>query len=392
MNKVTDMSAAILLVGTSATAVPLGPLRLSDVSAVALLLLSLTMLKSKNVNNNNRAILALFCMLIISMTASVFMQFIFSQNLLDFTQINGAASVHIAVIVALIFSLSRSTGSILYITNLYAILMLASNFLLLLYTTFVGSPSWILVQDLTTDRFSGFAQNPNQLALYILPIPFFALVRFSNRQSSFKVTSAIIFLTVALNATVFGKGLFVAWLSSLLILCIFGTKSEFRIRKITLRIVLVVFLSPFVYFLLAPTIGALYSGDARGSVDGQGADRILLWLNGARAWLDAPFFGHGTGHYSGYFGPYESIEAHNFFIDWLSAYGIVGTALLGWIFLYFLYDAVKKKSWIVVALYATITLQSLFHFYGRQPVFWLWWLFGFYLTTVKWKADGSRQT
>ena len=380
IKKIELLIFALFLFLTSATAVYVDSFRLSDISIAMLIVIGLhiSLYKNKNGDELHISLVCILGLLAAVGISTVFKLFKFEQSTLPI-DISNATSIPIAICSAYCLGRFISSADQLKILKFYNFITIVICFAVYFFEKNYGHPDWIEITDVT-DRYSAFSQNPNQLALYLLPIPFVSLF-IQTVESGRKIQSYTeIMLVVLLNIMTFGKGLFVAWFVGFAIIGLFGINGVFSKKIITLKIGIVLIFLPLVYLILQPIWIALYNGEAPGSMDGQGEGRIVLWMNGLSAWLDAPFFGHGPGHYSGHVTPFEGVEAHNFFIDWLTAYGIAGGMALLFFYLVLIKKTIIDRSWIILALYASILTQALFHFYGRQPVYWLWWVVGYYLS------------
>jgi len=277
----------------------------------------------------------------------------------------------------MLFCFTTSSQSRAYFLKYYIIILIAIS--LGAYSTeiFFGRPNWVEITDVT-DRFSAWSLNPNQLGLYLLPAPFFALILFYLKESSLKSSIIKIALLVIINIISIGKALFISWIvGGVCYLCLIGIpKKKLHISRVHGLLLFCILLS---LPLSIESISHLYAGNAPGSVEGQGDTRLVLWNSGLAAWLDSPLIGHGPGHYSGLTGPYQGEEAHNILVDWLAAYGLLGTIFLLSFFIKSYNAAIKESSWLVLSLFVAISTQSIFHFYGRQPMFWMTWIIGLLL-------------
>lgn len=361
--------SALAMFLTSATAVKVMQLRLSDIS-VCLFFFSLFSLTKKRTNINTSAIVLLITILI-----STISQFYYGTDSFISNGIANAISIPFVIVLA-IFCFGKIDIKIqLNIIYKYNLIAIGACIALYFYQLYFGNISWIELVD-ETDRYSALSLNPNQLALYLLPIPFFAYVQYLLGGVEARFVIVQIGLSLLINYFTIGKGLFVAWILSFIMLVLLGNQGEINAKRFLIKLTIFIVFIPIIYYSVAPIVAALYAGEMPGSVDGQGDLRLHLWLNGLRAWLDAPYFGHGPGHYSGLDLQYEGVESHNLLVDWLSAYGIAGFTALVVLFGNFIWRSIKLKSWIVLSFYICLLVQSMFHFYGRQPVYWIWWTVG----------------
>jgi O-antigen ligase len=102
----------------------------------------------------------------------------------------------------------------------------------------------------------------------------------------------------------------------------------------------------------------------------QDVDRITVWRNGLSAWRENPIFGHGPGAWSGFSGPFEGIEAHNSYIDWLTILGSIGFLFYFFLILNIIRFNPLKESFRYVAL-GSILIFGMFGFFMRFPIYWI---------------------
>lgn len=135
----------------------------------------------------------------------------------------------------------------------------------------------------------------------------------------------------------------------------------------------------------------IYAGKGAGASEGEGAVRLGLWYNAIQAWSSAPFLGHGPGHFSGFSGPFEEVEAHNTILDWLTSYGAIGALCLMLLIFSTAFQLIRQKQYSMGSLLISIIMFSSFHFLGRIPLFWLC-LFYCYQMTAKKSVFGEKKT
>ena len=116
----------------------------------------------------------------------------------------------------------------------------------------------------------------------------------------------------------------------------------------------------------------------------QDTDREILWQNGIVAWQYRPIFGNGAGAWSG-LGPFQAVEAHNSFIDWLSMVGLIGAAPLAYCTLSLFRLNFRQHVVSITGIIALMTF-FLFHFVFRLPPVWLAWMA---LLTVVFHEEGA---
>ncbi|MEI8227353.1 MAG: hypothetical protein WCH77_03705 [Planctomycetota bacterium] len=105
----------------------------------------------------------------------------------------------------------------------------------------------------------------------------------------------------------------------------------------------------------------------------EGGLRMTLYANGFEAWTHSWWTllaGNGAGVFSGEFGPFEGMEAHNTPIDTLTIGGVVGFVGLYWVAGRATLRAYANSQPLLFACTAGLLALSCFHFVGRHPIFW----------------------
>lgn len=213
-----------------------------------------------------------------------------------------------------------------------------------------------------SSRFTGGAKNPNQLGLYL--VASVVLVTYlPNLWVRVGVISLAMFFGVASSSDAFLAAAFGASVISVM-LRVFPPRA-------------VLYVMP-VLFLMA-YIALIYSGwldlfNPLWAQADEGGARISLYLSAIQAWTDSIFsvvFGFGAGSYSGLDGPFQEAEAHNTVLDMATVAGIFGLFLFPLIPLWMVMDSLSKKFRFVPAVLMALIAFGLFHFVGRQPVFWV---------------------
>lgn len=385
---------ALLLFLTSGTAVVLFDYRLSDLSLVALLsvmILKVSILdKSLSfITSGKSAIIIIAILIILSVLLSSARQFYYAPFHFD-DEVRNTFAIIISLLLAILFLMSGlNAHNILNISKHFSRILVSICISLYIYQLLLGVPSWIdeLVVD---ERYSALSINPNQLALFLLPVPFFSIICLMAGIIRKQEMLIIVFLSALLNILIIGKALFVAWIISLVYLVISGSivlvKSEIKFVNSVTKFLFVL----TTCMILISLSFLLFIGDFSGSQLGQGSLRIDLWLNGLDAWFDSFIFGHGSGHYSGINEPYQSMESHNFFIDWATAYGYFGLIILVSFFISIIYFVVRDFNHVLIALIISIFIQLTFHFYGRHPIFWVVWVFIYIIAEDRYKTINKK--
>lgn len=389
LNSKSNLSAvygyllAWLTVVSSATAVNVIGTRLSDISfGLMCLLMVIVAIFFRRQNIPREASWLFFYLFIDSLVYAIVRQY--QAGGADY---QNAVFIPVALLSTLFFWTTTSKIAKISFLRSYGPMLLAVSLGVYCFEYVSGRAAWIEILD-ETDRYSALSQNPNQLALFLLPAPFFSLALWRLGEKKLVPMIAEIGGYFLLNTLIFGKALFAAWLLGFSIMIFLGIATKEKWTFKAKHAVILFCLGIFSLLVVIPIAAKVYEGDAPGSIEGQGIGRVILWMNGLSAWLDAPILGHGPGHYSGIFAPYDGTEAHNLIVDWLSAYGLIGVLFLIAFFVWALKTAYVRGVWISIALYAVLITQSVFHFYARQPVYWLWWFLGVFLAVeLRMKVD-----
>lgn len=353
---------SIFLVGISITGIKIYNIRISDISMLFMIIfIFISSLKRKPLKPYPKNFISLFIFITIYSISWFPTQF--SENKIS----PNLYTIPISIIFIFCLALFKNTKSLDKFLYLYSVYYIALCFLAFLYLKKNGAPPWL--DQTVPSRFSSLSKNPNQVALFLISIPFISLYLYYSEKIT-KIKFVILIVSpVLINIIVIGKALMISWAAGFLVFFIL-IKKYFYIKVFLLIISPAIFL---LYESLAYNyIIDLYSGNNYGSAENQGSFRILLWKNGLVAWLENPMLGNGPGHFSGSVS-FEGMESHNLFIDWLSAYGILGFTLLFLVFKKIVQypNIYTINTAIAIGFYTAITIQSAFHFYGRQPLFWM---------------------
>lgn len=226
-------------------------------------------------------------------------------------------------------------------------------------------------------RFSGLSLNPNQTAMHALSIivtslavlfkledghwlvkllamlafPAALFFGFYTNSDAFIISLLPIALSVAL---VLSKRLFVT-LKSAILIGIFLTALAATIMALLFPV------------QIASALDLFLSGLQTGNQD---SDREILWRHGIQAWEASPIIGNGPGAWSGLAMPFQGMESHNSYIDWLTIAGLAGFIPFALsIGSTFRLNVVQHLT-SYLAMLAILTFAS-FHFMFRLPIFWL---------------------
>jgi O-antigen ligase len=242
-------------------------------------------------------------------------------------------------------------------------------------------------------RFTGFAENPNQLALYLAISPFVCIAWYKSSGKRDKCLPLLfIVFIIVLGISTRSDALMVAWIVGLLTLLLF-----FAVRTTLTRGSGQVVLALFAFAAVAILILAYEFTDIYNSVvvvsqnvyeteNNQGSHRVILGINGLKAWSLSPLIGLGPGSFSGFEARLQNMEVHNTPLDWATQTGIVGLLSMVSLVIFSLYNAWRSRRIELVAGMVTLIAFSQFHFVLRQPIVWVfvvWLLLSTPITTKR---------
>ena len=214
------------------------------------------------------------------------------------------------------------------------------------------------------ERFKAGANNPNQLALYLVCLITISCIVLKN--NTLKIIYLFLFAYVGLLT--FSDAL-------LAFLAVSLTSYFFLIiiprRHIYIGITGYTFLMIFLLSIFFDSSFNFISEQFQER--DQGNARFILYRNGLLAWLDNPIsiiFGNGAGNFSGLYGPFGLFEAHSGPIDTLAMGGLVGFIILFFFPVRFVFQAFKMQEKLLFSLLLGLLFFCLFHFLLRHPIYW----------------------
>ncbi len=227
-------------------------------------------------------------------------------------------------------------------------------------------------------RFQGWATNPNQIALAVLPIPYLAFYLAPGRRRFAKLFLALIALgAIGLGIITQSDALTVAWGLSLLVALtigwvwrvtrpIHGFWSSVSLKVLipaSVLLAVVVNVPMFAHKVAAKTA-------ERFSAAGQSEGRLERWRNGMISATTSPVVGLGPGPFSGPRNSFGHEEAHNTVVDWTASTGVVGFAGLLLLVATATIATVRRRSATLLGMLLALIFFMAFHYVMRQPAFW----------------------
>lgn len=263
-------------------------------------------------------------------------------------------------------------------------------------------------------RYSGWSENPNQLALFFVPLPVWlaALWRDVRNPKPWQIVGfGVLLLSLMLmGLLVRSDGLFVVWVFEFVVLLGLRMRWDLKVSRLSLlcyalaMVLCVLFVKTFAHGEVRKSFHCAAQTLSQGlnpwkercydaqSFEDQEAFRIgysdpvakaglreQLWRNGLTSWRESPWFGHGPGNFS--WEPMPNVqsqsqvplelkqESHNMTIEFMVQGGILPG--LGWIALigYLLVMAWKAKDSYSFSVVLMMAVFTSFHV-TRQPYLW----------------------
>jgi hypothetical protein len=258
-------------------------------------------------------------------------------------------------------------------------------------------------------RYSGWSINPNQLALFFVPLPVWVAALWRDVAKPNRLQMAgfalLLFALMLMGLLVRSDGLFVVWVFEFVILIMLRLRWEMKASRMSLLgyalvMVLCVFLvKTFAHGEVRKSVRCavetLSQGEGLWSAkcyDGQAFQdqeafrigysnpvektgvREELWKHGLQAWAQSPWVGYGPGEYSwastdANGGRSDFMESHNITIDLLTQGGLLAGG--AWIALvsYLLIGAWRIRDSYTFSVVLMMAAFTFFH-NTRQPYFW----------------------
>jgi hypothetical protein len=230
--------------------------------------------------------------------------------------------------------------------------------LIILQYRFGGDAAWF-----GTIRFSGGANNPNQIAIYILVASILTFWCFR----PIVAVPLLILLGYFGYATMSDALIAAAILTTVIVVAL-----VFVPRRHTFLAFNLLFVGGVVFLGLNFEKYAARLTESWAEAD-IGNSRFALYSNGISAWLDTPFdffLGHGVGSLSGMIGPFYGMESHNTFIEILCVGGILGFLIVVRLFLEVMVTSLRTLQLFPIATFTGLAVFAFFHVVFRTPCYW----------------------
>ena len=258
--------------------------------------------------------------------------------------------------ITLIFLITESIRVDLINLKLASLVFLAIFIIMNIYAL------WFEISVYDPGRYSGFANNPNQLIIYITSL-MLMLVAF-RRKLFFLSLPILIYVGLESRSDTF-LVIIASMIFTFVFLLIFNSiKLNFLFRMHIMSAVLIGLVTIAFFYYSQELFAFLESADGD-------LVRLKLMYNGFLATLHSPFIGLGVGSFSGIEYPFEGSEAHNTFLDLSMQFGIIVPIIFYFVIFAALFKSIKSRDNLLATVIVAFFICSLFNFFARHFVFWL---------------------
>lgn len=234
------------------------------------------------------------------------------------------------------------------------------------FTIFVAGNfvSLVLIDGGRGIRYSGFAENPNQLLFYLASL--FLLLAIYRPKMLLMSSPVLLYIGVISGSDAFILAMIAAVFIYILLKCCYS--SQLSIAANIVLLLILCGISLFFAFLVYLDINVLSDVWMRAD---EGGVRLNLLENAIAATIHSPIVGLGAGSFSGVSAPFEGEEAHNNILDLSMQFGFILPVVLYAVIVAAMVRALRKKQFLIVALLIGFMISGFFHFSARHFVFWV---------------------
>ena len=227
-------------------------------------------------------------------------------------------------------------------------------------------------------RFRGWAENPNQMALAVVGMPFLGWYLLKQTRGIARAAYVIAAAgSAAATVATASDGSRVAWIGAGFSVAAYvwyrsarwGTGKSLFVALVLVPVLIGILglgAGQDFFAALDKRTQAMYYAEGD-----QGGTRVTIWLHGLQAIAQSPLVGFGPGSYSGFLGPFGNLEAHNSFIDWGMSTGGLGMIAYAALLVWAGTRLIKTRSIALLGVLLTLVLFSVFNYVLRQPIYWM---------------------
>ena len=224
------------------------------------------------------------------------------------------------------------------------------------FITFIFFPSLTEV-----NRYTGGAENPNQLAVYASSLSLLLLIY--QRKLAIIGIPMIVWIVIQTKSDNYLLTIFLTIVFYLLFVFFFHSKSKFSLRVIFFLIISTIVFSVLINVYSDELLEIWLIADP-------GNSRVTLIRNGLEVASQSPIVGWGVGSFSG-IRPFAAYEAHSTPIDLAMQFGMIFPILIYSIMIVAMFRKIMDKEYLVAAFIVGFIVSGLFHFTARHFTFWV---------------------
>jgi hypothetical protein len=224
------------------------------------------------------------------------------------------------------------------------------------FITFIFFPSLTEV-----NRYTGGAENPNQLAVYASSLSLLLLIY--QRKLAIIGLPAIVWIVIQTKSDNFLLTVYLTIIFYLVFVFFFHSNHKFSLRVIFFLIISTL-VSSVLINVYSDELLELWLLADRGNL------RVTLMQNGLEVVSQSPVVGWGAGSFSG-FRPFGAYEAHSTPIDLAMQFGIIFPILIYSIMIVAMFRKIMDKEYLVAAFIVGFIVSGFFHFTARHFTFWV---------------------
>ncbi|WP_029773224.1 O-antigen ligase family protein [Pseudoalteromonas sp. TB51] len=229
--------------------------------------------------------------------------------------------------------------------------------------TFIVSNLFFLATDIGSGRYSGGADNPNQLLFYGTSLSLLISIYLESKWQAF-IFPILIFIMLKTGSDAYNLSIFVSVVIYIASHLIFYKRYSISVGIILGSVFLIVFSVLCFVYLKEAIIISWYSAD-------EGGTRLSLFSNAITVIQSSPFFGYGAGSFSGLHQPWQGKEAHNTFLDLATQFGVFFPLFLYTVMIIYFIQMLRVRRFWVAGFTAAYIIGTMFHFSARHFVFWI---------------------
>ena len=223
-------------------------------------------------------------------------------------------------------------------------------------------------------RFFGPAENPNQLGMALVPIPFLCVLFMREAKTLLGRMgyASTLGLAFCVGVATDSDALWLAWVVGALLFAttVLLTKVAGRVHPaLTIANLFGIGVLALVLLVVTPVGSGILERVAEG--DG-GGRRTLLWTDALSSVLESPIIGRGPGSQTLLANVQATGEAHNSYLDLALATGLIGLGAAIWLMATLVLRASLLARPLLWSAFMAMQCFVMFHYMFRHPLFWFY--------------------